>query len=302
MIYILIYLHIIGYEILPEIELPKPNARRFRNISRLPIPEHDDRLIMWEVQRRPLKKIKNDNEVSEDNQEFLELPDHLREEFNALEPEKQKQMNDALQNRNGLIVEYNELISALLGCNSNVGLLGSEEQSKSSLCYLLKYVTKQNTGIIHSASLILHARRRIEQYPSVAEDTGSAQRTAMHLLNRVTNKISCAVEISANMAALALLGAPAEFVSCPFQKAFVHEAASFSLGHPKFKENIKDEKEEFQDLLGDEWIEEGEEEYEDGELERDENDLTPQDLYDEDFNPRLLECLGEEDCVDRDLR
>jgi hypothetical protein len=78
-----------------------------------------------------------------------------------------------LVNRNGLIVEYNETISAMLGFNKNLGILGSEEQAKSILCYLLKYVTKPPTKITNSISLIHHARRTIKiRYPSVAEDSG----------------------------------------------------------------------------------------------------------------------------------
>ena len=93
-----------------------------------------------------------------------------------------------LEKRNTVIVEYNKMIEAFLGCNTNATLLGSEETGKAILCYLLKYVTKSTTGISHSASLILHARRTIEEFPSIAEDSGTAERTAMHLLNRVTNK------------------------------------------------------------------------------------------------------------------
>lgn len=50
----------------------------------------------------------------------------------------------------------------------------------------------------------------------------------MLLLNRVTNKNTCAVEVSSHMAALAILGAPAEFASCPFQKVSVQDAALYS--------------------------------------------------------------------------
>lgn len=241
-----------------KVESPSPDTLRSRNQSRLPIPEPDDRLIMYEMRRRAIPMIGplDWKETSNADVYFSDLPAHLREEFNALSPEEQNQMNAALKNRNGLIVEFNQLISAHLGCNTNVTQLGSEEQSKSCLCYLLKYVTKSNTGIIHSASLILSARQHIETFPSVADDTGTEKRTAMHLLNRITNKISSAVEISSHMAALALLGAPGEFISCPFQKVFVREAATYASRHPNFVDSVEKEL-EFEDLPGDEWDEEG---------------------------------------------
>ncbi len=283
-------------------EIPSIDSGRLRNISRLPIPQPDDRIVMWEPERKRIDPIEpSDDHSASLSSRLSRFVDHLQSEFDDLDPEKQKQLNEALINRNGLIVEHNKLVTALLGCNSNVGLLGSEEQSKNSLCYLLKYVTKQNTGITHSASLILHARRVIEQFPSVAEDTGTLERTAMHLLNRVTNRITCAVEVSSHMAALALLGAPAEFVSCPFQKVFVQEAANYATNHQSFKDSVP-EQEEFRELPGDEWIEDGDEVVDEDVENADENCLIPEGLYDEDFNARLLECLGEEDFVNDDLR
>lgn len=82
-------------------------------------------------------------------------------------------MNKVLSKRNGLIVEFNEVITGMLGCNTNAGVLGSVEQAKRTLFYLLKYVTKPTTEITPSISLIQQARRTVENYPSVAEDTVS---------------------------------------------------------------------------------------------------------------------------------
>ena len=134
------------------------------------------------------------------------LPEILLTKFNHLLEEQKELLNQVLVNRNGLIVEYNEIISAMLGCNTNVSILGSEEQAKSTLLYLLKYVTKPPTEITHSISLIHHARRTIEKYPSVAEDSGTDKRTAMHLLNQITNQISSTIEVSSSFASLAILG------------------------------------------------------------------------------------------------
>ena len=287
---------------LDEIETPHPDSRRSRNISKLPIPQHDDRLIMWEMQRQQIPPIQPSSSAEAATEKFLTLPQLLKVEFDALDDKAQEQFNAALINRNGLIVEFNELISACLGCNTNVGLLGSEEQSKASLCYLLKYVTKQKYGFAHSASMILHARRHVEEFPSTAEDSSTSQRTGMHLLTRLTNKVTLATEMSSHMAALALLGAPGEYVSCPFQKAFVQEASVYVTSHPTFIDCVEDE-EEFRPLPGDEESDDEEEfieaEVADGETD---SDFIQEDLFDEDFNPRLQELLGEEECVDLESR
>lgn len=134
------------------------------------------------------------------------MTDELQRRFLELLQEQKDRINTIFPKRNGLIVEYNEIITGLLGCNTNVSILGSDEQAKCTLLYLLKYVTKPSIAITHSLSLISHARRTIEKHPSVAEDTGTERRTAMHFLNRVVNKISGTVEISASFASLAILG------------------------------------------------------------------------------------------------
>lgn len=79
-------------------------------------------------------------------------------------------------------------------------------------------MTKPTSEITHSISLIQNARRTVEEYPSVAEDSGTNKRTAMHILNRITNKISSTIEVSSSFASLAILGGPAEFTSCTFFK------------------------------------------------------------------------------------
>ncbi|KZS08316.1 Uncharacterized protein APZ42_027731, partial [Daphnia magna] len=186
------------------------------------------------------------------------LPEILLTKFNQLRQEQKELLTQVLVNRNGLIVEYNGTISAMLGCNTNVSILGSEEQAKSTLLYLLKYVTKPPTEITHSISLIHHARRTIENYPSVAEDSGTDKRTAMHLLNRVTNQISSTIEVSSSFASLAILGGPAEFTSCSFFKVYVHEAFKFAEEHPDYAASIIsiDNAQEFENLPGDEFEEE----------------------------------------------
>lgn len=156
-----------------------------------------------------------------DPRDVLRLPVHLLEQYANLSQENQDIMNKVLPKRNGLIVEFNEVITGMLGCNTNAGVLGSVEQAKRTLCYLLKYVTKPTTEITPSISLIQQARRTVENYPSVAEDTGTEKRTAMHILNRVTNKISSTIEISSAFAALAILGGPGEFSSCTFFKVYI---------------------------------------------------------------------------------
>lgn len=127
-----------------------------------------------------------------------------------------------------MVVEFNPVITALLGCNTNVGILGSDTQAKSTLWYLLKYITKPPTELSHSLALIHNARQLVENYPSQASDSGTDQRTAMHFLTRCINQFYGAVEVSAPVAALALLGMPAEISSHGFKTVFVNAALAYA--------------------------------------------------------------------------
>lgn len=105
-------------------------------------------------------------------QQKQKLTTDLLERYENLSPQNKNIFNKVLLKRNGLIVEFNEVITALLGCNTNVGVLGSEEQAKSTLCYLLKYETKPTSEITHKISLIKNARRTVEKSSfSSAEDS-----------------------------------------------------------------------------------------------------------------------------------
>ena len=123
----------------------------------VPVPIRDKRSQIWELERPMIKRIKLDEDLSESpidsftpnepsclrlsDPSYLPLPDSTQQRFNKLNPTNQRLVNDRLVVRNGLVVEFNELITALLGCNTNIGILGSDAQAKAALCYLLKYIT-----------------------------------------------------------------------------------------------------------------------------------------------------------------
>ena len=67
--------------------------------------------------------------------EFVRLTSELSAQYSKLSQEEKEQLNQVLKSRNGLKVEYNETMSAMLGCNTNVGILVSKEQVKKTLCF-----------------------------------------------------------------------------------------------------------------------------------------------------------------------
>jgi len=93
----------------------------------------------------------------------------------------------------------------------------------------LKYLTKPPKQVTHSLALFHDAPRTVNEHPATAEDTGTDIRTAQHFMTRVNNQLSGTVEISASMAAAAILGMPAETSSDSFFLVFVNAAVKYAL-------------------------------------------------------------------------
>ena len=111
-----------------------------------------------------------------------------------------------LEDRNGWVVEYNPLLTSLLGCNTNLGFLGSKEQSKQALFYIGPYINKNGVKVIDALPLLAHAQHHALQHPSVADDSETTKRQVQYIVTRVLNKLNSLMEISDTQAALALLG------------------------------------------------------------------------------------------------
>ena len=151
----------------------------------------------------------------------------LQKEYDLLPLNIRQRVNRVMEKRNSLVVEYNKIASALLGCNSNASFLGSELQANLAHCYILVYMVKPSPPLLKSVALILNARQEIEKQPSFAKDSGTPKRTAMHLLNKMVNNIRGLKEISAQTAAACVLGMPAETCTHEFHLAFVDAALKY---------------------------------------------------------------------------
>ena len=88
--------------------------------------------------------------------------------------------------RNGLIVEFNDVLSAAMRCNSKASA-AMRCNLKACRFYMVKYLSKDTTDITASASVLADSRRSIEPHPSKAEDAGEAERTGKHFVQRVLN-------------------------------------------------------------------------------------------------------------------
>ena len=241
----------VSFDVLPNIRPPSLSTTRERCFSTMPIPMQDTRLVMH-YHRRPLIRAPRSSSMTDvpgtsQEKDTLELSNEDQEAFDLLPGEHQSKVVKALISRNGLVVEYNRISSALLRCNTNASMLGGDAQAKALLAYLLKYVTKPPAELAHTLSVLHHARRTVDLNPSKAEDSGTVRRTGMHYLNRIINQLSGAIEISAGMAAAALLGMPAETCSASFWIAFVTAGIAYTRHHPEFHP-AESEENEFADM------------------------------------------------------
>ena len=105
-----------------------------------------------------------------------------------------------------LVVPYSTSFSAAGACNTAIVPLGCSEQAKAVCYYVLKYTTKDPTALEATRVLVFQAILHMVQHPFTAEDVGSGSRNTKHLLERISNNLQGAQEVSSQMAATALLG------------------------------------------------------------------------------------------------
>lgn len=112
-----------------------------------------------------------------------------------------------VQHSNGLVVEYNDIITAATGSASNCALLGSTEQSKSACFYLLSYLGKNKYNTSICTGVLARVMRYIERYPSTKMDQeptaeAKATRKTKHFLTRLLNTMSGHASVSDTQAAI----------------------------------------------------------------------------------------------------
>jgi hypothetical protein len=118
------------------------------------------------------------------------------------------------------VSEYNPVLQRLLGCNTNVQLLGCECSAQMTMLYLVKYLTKPVTPIVATHAAVRHAQDRAG-YKSANEDHDDvpyAKRVRAALtvtVNRLANNALGKEEISPQFASLMLLNVAAEVQTLP---------------------------------------------------------------------------------------
>ena len=124
--------------------------------------------------------------------------------------------------RNAVLIEYTPVMTGLVRSNTAPLLLGAGHSAKAAGMYMTKYMVKEAYELAASLTVMIDARRHIEKYPSVADDSGETTRTTTHFLQRVLN--TAAAELSPTQAAGMNLGLSSSSHSHSFANVYVWDA------------------------------------------------------------------------------
>ena len=167
--------------------------------------------------------------------------EHHRPPQNDWDEEREQECHDGRETKRGeeiskeslglnsWVVNFNPFLPGALGCNTAVYYLGAMEQAKGAMYYMADYLVKSPTDLAALVSLALDAQKKISQFPSTTEDSGSSERATQRFFAKLLNSINGMQEISVQMAAAALLGCPGEIVSHVTEFVWIHAAVDFVL-------------------------------------------------------------------------
>ncbi|KAJ8600565.1 hypothetical protein CTAYLR_009490, partial [Chrysophaeum taylorii] len=157
-------------------------------------------------------------------------------------------VNVAFLCNNGYQVDANDVISGLAGCNAVPYLVGVGTSGKAVGVYLLNYMTKEGDEIKICASLVVDAYENVRTHKSTAANSGTPERFAQHLAQRVANEAE--TEMPVSVCAAILLQKESSFASETFifrspwdhiRVALIAKAAAAALASSHANDNDDDD-------------------------------------------------------------
>ena len=104
------------------------------------------------------------------------------------------------------LCETSLFMAALLGCNTNVSVLGGRAQALNALFYLVGYLSKNPVKPNAWTTCVAAALQNCQHNESVAEDKGTATRNAKFILQKVLNRLNALAEMNDTQLSMLLLG------------------------------------------------------------------------------------------------
>ena len=185
-----------------EIEEKDHLLHRDRDLRQYPVNPPDNRILAYELARPEVFTGDSFEDLLDDDS----LPVELKVELEQLPWNAKQWLVECLKGRNGNVVEVIPLVSAALGCNTCSYPLGSMEQAKAAMYYIVEYMVKDPIQVAAAVVLIQKARIKAIRFRSVAEDRDTEIRQSMNFLMKTVNLFTGAKEVPATMAAMVLNG------------------------------------------------------------------------------------------------
>lgn len=171
---------------------------RDRDMASCPFAPQREEIIVVQLKRPELFKDLDFDQMMADTAMPLQLRNRLLE----LTPEARDWLLNTVKGRNGNVVEVSRTITAALACNTCVYPLGGIEQAKATMFYLVSYIVKNVTELHATLSVFLNSAKHVRDHPSTAQDSGTDQRTGMHIIQRTINSMTGAQELPAMLGAM----------------------------------------------------------------------------------------------------
>ena len=103
------------------------------------------------------------------------------------------------------LCETSLFMAALLGCNTNVSVLGGSAQALNALFYLVGYLTKNPVKPNVWTTCVAAALQSAQKHESVAEDRDTPARNAKFILQKVLNRLNALAEMNDTQLSMLLL-------------------------------------------------------------------------------------------------
>ena len=91
------------------------------------------------------------------------------------------------------------------------------QQGTGALFYVVPYICKNKVTLEACLAALEAAQSHVEQYPSAAEDAGTAKQYVQHMFTKVLNDLACSIEVNDTQVALLLLNMGQEITSDTYQ-------------------------------------------------------------------------------------
>ena len=209
-IFRLLPVHGVGYKVIEIPASPDQLCTSDRDFWEYPVPIRCKNIDVWELYRPRITSPEFDHPC------YVDLPERLRNWISAIVP-----------SQNGLVTPFNPPTLFLEPGNQCAYPLWGPAPAAITSRYTVKYIAKDAGELAEAAAILYQAQRRTEQYPSVADDSGTPVRSATHFCQSILHQINGRRELSAPQAASLILGRDLELCSELISQVYATDAIAF---------------------------------------------------------------------------